>query len=80
MRILFVYLFTGFLCISVSQAFAKDCPSSEKSFKEYKSELQKCMNERGYDLNDNDLKKLTNKKSVLNFILKQTKKYQKTMR
>ena len=67
MRILFVYLFTGFLCISVSQAFAKDCPSSEKSFKEYKSELQKCMNERGYDLNDNDLKKLTNKKVSLKF-------------
>ena len=38
------------------------------------------MNERGYDLNDNDLKNLQTKKSVLNFILKQTKKYQKTMR
>lgn len=67
MRVLFLYLLTGFLGISVSQAFAKDCPSSEKSFKEYKSELQKCMNERGYDLNDNDLKKLTNKKVSLKF-------------
>ena len=67
MRILFVSTFIILLGISVSQAFAKDCPSSEKSFKEYKSELQKCMNERGYDLNDNDLKKLTNKKVSLKF-------------
>ena len=35
MKILFVYLFTGFVR-SVSQAFAKDCPSSEKALK-YKS-------------------------------------------
>ncbi|MAA76956.1 MAG: hypothetical protein CML73_02835 [Rhodobiaceae bacterium] len=67
MRVLLVSLFIGFFGISISQAVAKDCPSAEKSFKEYKSELQKCMNERGYDLNDNDLKKLTNKKVSLKF-------------
>lgn len=67
MRVLFVSLFIGFFWISVSQAVAKDCPSAEKSFKVYKSELLECMNERGYDLNNNDLKKLTNKKVSLKF-------------
>ena len=60
-------IFVGFFWLHIPEAVAKDCPSAEKSFKEYKSELQKCMNERGYDLNDNDLKKLTNKKVSLKF-------------